>query len=513
MSTPIIETRNLSKAFGTLQACDRISIKIEAGTIHAVAGENGAGKSTLMKMLYGIYAATSGEILIDGQIMKQWSASVAREKGIGMVFQDFRLISTFSVMENVFLSDPSFGNRVDRKLLCDRISELSRKYKLDVDPKAEVWKLDLGQRQHVEILKVLMGKNTRVLIFDEPTSVLAPHEIHAFLDMLLQLKRDNYAIILITHKIKEILAVADVITVLRQGKLVDTFYRADSFSEEKIVASMLNSEGADLNIEYKRYKEMDAKPEDHPEAPLIELRCASIRDNHNRDIIHKSSFYMNKGEILGVAGISGNGQRELTEALFGMRKIQEGNLFISGKDHTRSDTRSRIQAGLRIVTEDPVKDNVIKSFSILEHMALVGIPVKKKGLNIDWAAMRNRFYQYDVIQTMKVPSPERYAIQLSGGNLQRMIFARAAIAEPKILLASYPSRGLDIASVKTVHNTLLDLRRRGTSILLISEDVSELFSICDRIIVLANHKIYGSYFPEKISQEQVGRIMLKGDDA
>lgn len=513
MSTPIIETRDLSKVFGTLRACDKINIKIEAGTIHAVAGENGAGKSTLMKMLYGVYPASSGEILIDGQPMKQWSASTAREKGIGMVFQDFRLIPAFSVMDNVFLSDPSFGNRVDRKHLYERISDLSHKYKLDVDPKAEVWKLDLGQRQHVEILKVLMGKNTRVLIFDEPTSVLAPHEIRAFLEMLLQLKKDNYAIILITHKIKEIIEVADVITVLRQGELVDTFYREDTFSEEKIVASMLNSESADLNIEYNRYKEMDIKPADHPEAPLLELRNASIRDNHNQDIIHESSFYMNEGEILGVAGISGNGQRELVEALFGMRKIHAGQLLISGENHTRSNTRSRIQAGLRIVTEDPVKDHIIKSFSILEHMALVGIPVETKGLNIDWAAMREKYYQYDVIKNMKVPSPERYAIQLSGGNLQRMIFARAAIANPKILLTSYPSRGLDVASVKTVHNTLLDLRRNGTSILLISEDVSELFSICDRIIVLANHKIYGSYLPEKITQEQIGRIMLKGDDA
>ena len=167
---------------------------------------------------------------------------------------------------------------------------------------------------------------------------------------------------------------------------------------------------------------------------------------------------------------------------------------------------------MRIVTEDPIKDHVIKSFSILQHMALVGIPVERKGLNIDWAAMRDKFYQYDVIKNMKVPSPDRYAIQLSGGNLQRMIFARAAISNPKILLVSYPSRGLDVGSVKAVHNTLLDLRRKGTAILFISEDVSELFSICDRIIVLANHKIYGSYLPEKITQEQIGRIMLKGDD-
>ena len=512
MSVPIIETRCLSKVFGSLKACDKINLKIEAGTIHSVAGENGAGKSTLMKMLYGVYPASSGEILIDGQPIKQWSASIAREKGIGMVFQDFRLIPAFSVIDNVFLSNPSFGNRIDRTLLYNRILDLSHKYNLDVDPNADVWKLDLGQRQHVEILKVLMSENTRVLIFDEPTSVLAPHEIRAFLDMLLQLKKDNYAIILITHKIKEIMDVADVITVLRQGRLVDTFYRQDTFSEEKIVASMLNTDSADLNLEYKRYDEMAVKPTTHSNAPLLSLRDASIRDNHNQDIIYKSSLCMNEGEILGVAGISGNGQRELVEALFGMRKIHSGQLTISGIDHSNSNTISRIQAGMRIVTEDPIKDHVIKSFSILQHMALVGIPVERKGLNIDWAAMRDKFYQYDVIKNMKVPSPDRYAIQLSGGNLQRMIFARAAISNPKILLVSYPSRGLDVGSVKAVHNTLLDLRRKGTAILFISEDVSELFSICDRIIVLANHKIYGSYLPEKITQEQIGRIMLKGDD-
>ncbi|MCI9153511.1 ATP-binding cassette domain-containing protein [Lachnospiraceae bacterium] len=509
MSEIMIETRNLTKIFGNLTACDNINLKFESGKIHAIAGENGAGKSTLMKMLYGVYKRTSGDIIVDGNTVEVWNPSVARESGMGMVFQDFRLIPAFTVLENVFLSDPQSGKYIHKKILCQKIKQLSERYNLHVQPETEVWKLDLGQRQHVEILKVLMGENTRVLIFDEPTSVLAPHEIQAFLDMLLQLKKDNYAIILITHKIKEVIAVADTISVLRQGKLVKDFYRKDGYSEAEIVSSMLNSEDVDLNLEYDRYDEMKQKPQGEE---LLKVCKITVKDNHNRNIVTESSFSICKGEIIGVAGISGNGQRELAETVFGMRKPSSGQIWFAGKDVSKASIEEHLSMGMRFVTEDPMRDNVIKSFTILEHMALAGLPVKTKGINIDWDSLLEEYNSQPIISKMRVPNPDRYAAWLSGGNLQRMVFARAIATAPSMLIASYPSRGLDVATVKNVHNALLELRKKKAAIMLISEDVSELFSISDRMIVLANNRIYGPYIPEHTTQEKIGKIMLKGDE-
>ncbi len=509
MSEIMIETRNLTKTFGNLTACDSINLKFESGKIHAIAGENGAGKSTLMKMLYGVYKRTSGDIIVDGSIVEAWNPSVARQSGMGMVFQDFRLIPAFTVLENVFLSDPQSGKCMHKKILRQQIKQLSERYNLHVQPDTEVWKLDLGQRQHVEILKVLMGESTRVLIFDEPTSVLAPHEIQAFLDMLLQLKKDNYAIILITHKIKEVIAVADTISVLRQGRLVKEFYRKDGYSEAEIVSSMLNSEDIELNLEYDRYDEMKQKPQGEE---LLKVCGITVKDNHNRNIITESSFSICKGEIIGVAGISGNGQRELAETVFGMRKPSYGQIWFAGKDVSKASIEEHLNMGMRFVTEDPMRDNVIKSFTILEHMALAGLSVKTKGINIDWDSLLEEYSSQSIISKMRVPNPDRYAAWLSGGNLQRMVFARAIASAPSMLIASYPSRGLDVATVKNVHNALLELRKKKAAIMLISEDVSELFSISDRIIVLANNRIYGPYIPEHTTQEKIGKIMLEGDE-
>ena len=509
MSNVVIETRKLTKVFGDLTACDGIDIKIELGKIHAIAGENGAGKSTLMKMLYGVYPKTRGDILVDGKEMNVWNPAIAREKGMGMVFQDFRLIPAFTVLENVFLADVRSGGILSKRRMRRQISELSDRYHLQVHPDSNVWKLDLGQRQHVEILKVLMGKNTRILIFDEPTSVLAPHEIQAFLEMLVQLKRDNYAVLLITHKIKEIIAVADLITVLRQGKQVQTFTREEGYSEQKIVASMLNSEDTDLNLEYRRYEQLKDKPEG---GEVFRASHLTVKDNHNRNIIDDAQFGLRRGEILGVAGISGNGQKELAEAIAGMRKVSGGQIWMKGQEIKKATVRERLQMGIRSVTEDPMRDHVIRSFTVLEHMALAGMKVHTKGVNIDWNRLEKEYGKYEIVKNMKVPKAHRFAAQLSGGNLQRMVFARAMVSSPDFLLASYPSRGLDVATVKSVHNALLELRQNKASVLLVSEDVSELFAISDRVIVLANHRIYGPYDPEQVTQEQIGKIMLKGDD-
>ncbi len=503
---PILRAQGLTKRFGTLWANKEIDIEIFAGEIHAIAGENGAGKSTLMKMLYGVYRPTSGTIMVDGTVMERWDAALAREKGIGMVFQDLRLVPAFTVLENVFLSLRQAGWKIDRQQLRQQILKRAAEYRLSVDPDVEVWKLDLGQRQHVEILKILLDDQTRIMIFDEPTSVLAPHEIASFLDMLSAFRQKGYGIFLITHKINEILAVADRITVLRQGEKVREFVKGEDFGEMDIVKAMIGE--AEVRFDLER-----PLPEacSRSGALGVELRGVSVKDDHDRVILRDVNVTIEPGEILGIAGISGNGQKELAEVLYGARRSCGGSLFAGGEDITNASIARRIQLGMRVVTEDPVRDNVIPTFSILENMALVGLEMQCRRGDVDWNAMEEQLAGHREIEDLGVPAPERIAGTLSGGNLQRMAFARAVISHPRFLIASYPSRGLDVATVNAVHQTLFRLKRMGVTIVLISEDLSELFSMADRLLVLAGHTASGPYPVETCEQNEIGKIMLQGD--
>lgn len=502
----IMQARALTKVFGTLVANDAVSLDIEAGKIHAVAGENGAGKSTLMKMLYGVYTPTAGEIIVDGRPMRDWNAAAARENGVSMVFQDFRLIPAFTVLDNIFLSLAEKGFVIRRGQLKKRILELAGKYRLHVDPDEEVWKTDLGQRQHIEIIKVLINSGTRVMIFDEPTSVLAPHEVSSFLDMLKSFRNNGYAILLITHKINEIIAVADRVTVMRQGRVVCGMLREDGFDRAAIVAAMM---GEDARTPDAARGEPCEK--DFSARPAASLRGAAVLDDHQRRILANVSFDIRPGEILGVAGISGNGQRELAEAIFGIRRIEEGKLCWGGAELTHASVQERLDAGFRMVTENPLSDNVVEGFTVLENMALAGIPVETRRGDIDWRAMRRAFSSMAELKSLKVPEPDRRAGSLSGGNVQRLALARAIIADPRLLIACYPSRGLDVATVNAVHQTLLRLRARGAAILLISEDLPELFELSDRLIVLCTHIALGPYDPKVRDATRIGKIML-GED-
>lgn len=505
---PILRAEKLTKRFGELTANREIDIEIHAGEIHAIAGENGAGKSTLMKMLYGVYQPTAGNLYIDGEKMERWNPTIAREKGIGMVFQDFRIVPAFTVLENVFLSLHSAGWKINKKKLRDEINRISAEYRLSVDPDTEVWKLDLGQRQHVEILKILLDPQTRVMIFDEPTSVLAPHEVQAFLQMLSGFRNKGYGIFLITHKIDEILAVADRITILRQGEHVCTFERRDGFSQQQIISAMMGN--VPVNFELER---PECSEENEAAALQLSLSGVSIKDDHDQLILHDVSFEMHKAEILGIAGISGNGQRELAEAIYGARKLQSGILSANEEDISSTDIAHRIRLGMRMVTEDPIRDNVVPTFSILENMALVGLdPIYRHG-DMDWQAMRSQLQTHSEVKTLRVPQAERIAGTLSGGNLQRMTFARAVISRPRLLIASYPSRGLDIATVHAVHKTLFRLKKQGVGTILISEDISELFTMCDRILVLSSHTAFGPYCVDACTPNEIGKIMLQGENA
>ena len=319
MGEVLMRAEGLKKVFGDFVANDGINLEIEKGKIYALAGENGAGKSTLMKMLYGVYKIDGGKLFIDGQEMEKYNPSIAREKGIGMVFQDFRLVPAFTALENAFLSVEDMGNYFDKKALRKKMNEISAKYNLGVNPDEYVWRLDLGQRQHIEILKVLLNNETRILIFDEPTSVLAPNEIESFLELLTTFRDAGFAVILITHKIHEIVQVADVVHILRKGKMVHTFYREDGLHEKDIVAKMVGTEDEKLANVQATYTGEGKVVREYKD---FALKCShmTIRDDYGRIIINNSDLQIAPGMIMGVAGISGNGQRELTEALYGIRR-------------------------------------------------------------------------------------------------------------------------------------------------------------------------------------------------
>jgi len=508
LTIPIIETKKLSKKFGDFVANEDINIKIFKGKIHAIVGENGAGKSTLMKMLYGVHEPTSGDIIIDGKVKEVNPPVKAMAEGIGMVFQDFRLISAFTVLENILLAIGNHKKTKSRGQLKDEIIAISEKYNIPIDPNLYVWELDLGQRQRVEIIKVLMMNNTRILIFDEPTSVLTYHESQAFIEMLCKLREDGYGILLITHKLHEVISCADTITVLRQGKITAQTNKEDGFDKDILIKKMMGEDTNRATIDYTTIKNSDLDSKDFQ----INLKCENltILDHHNREIIKNIDLEVRKGEILGIAGISGRGQKELVETIFGLKNPAEGKVFMNGIEITDFGIHSRIEMGIALISEDPIRDNVVPNMKIYEHMVLAGVPMKTKNLRIDWSDIKDYLNKSKAIRELGVPEIHRRLDTLSGGNVQRAVLARAIIKSPKVLLASYPSRGLDIGTVEVVHETLIELKKKGSSVILISEDLGELLDLSDQIVVIGDNKIYGPYNPQKTNSLEIGQIMLGG---
>lgn len=506
-TVPIIEVRNMTMKFGNLVANENINLQIYAGKIHAIVGENGAGKSTLMKVLYGVNNPTEGELLFDGVPKKLTSPAKAIAEGVGMVFQDFRLIPAFTALENVLLALPKEMSQ-KRAEVRKRIVEVSEKYRIPVDPDQYVWEMDLGQRQRVEITKVLLMPGTRVLIFDEPTSVLTEHEAAAFVEMLKQLRDDGYGVLFITHKLDEVMACADSITVLRHGRITQVTHRREGFSKNKLIRSMMGEEEESHTIDYHKWHTLPFNAEDG--SPTLVCSALNIVDDHGRKILENVDLELRRGEIYGLAGISGRGQRELMETLFGLRASGGGSITLSGNDVTRAGIDKRLGLGMAFISEDPLRDNVVPGMSILEHMALSGAPVKRKGFRIDWKAMREALDREKVMRELGVPEVSRKLETLSGGNVQRTVLARALIKSPSLLLASYPTRGLDIGTVMTVHRFLLTLKEQGCTILLVSEDLGELYDLSDRIGVISDNRIYGPLDPQKVSQLKAGEMMLGG---
>jgi ABC-type uncharacterized transport system ATPase subunit len=496
---PIVSMRGITKAFPGVLANDHLDLDLYASEIHALLGENGAGKSTLMKILYGFYRCDSGKILFNGQPVVIHSPHDARLHQIGMVFQDFSLIPALSVAENIALFLPQLPAVLNVNKINQRILEVSKRYDLQVNPGAMVSQLSIGEQQKVEILKLLLA-DARLLILDEPTRVLAPHEAEALFKVLDSLRKDGYAIVLITHKLKEVLECADRITVLRVGHLAGTLLRSEA-SEDKLVALMFEKKLATLQVNRRRAIS-------EPEIPLLELRGAGTLAEGSQTSLKAIELKVHPGEIVGIAGVSGNGQKELGDLALGMIKCIRGRKFLFGRDCTNQSIQQVRRSGVGFIPENPLTMAIAPFMTVLQNMALTRTwrYVRAGGLSIDWPAVKA-----DAERTMErlefsfpLYIPAR---SLSGGNLQRMVIVREMTQEPRLIIASYLTRGLDVQSTIAARQALVQARDNGAGILLISEDLEELFTLCDRLIVLYGGTIVGSFTPENTNVFEVGHLM------
>ena len=498
---PLLAVRQLTKRFGSLVANNAIDLDVHTGEIHAVLGENGAGKSTLMKLLYGFYQPDEGKLLWQGQPATLHSPLDGRRLGIGMVFQNFTLIPALTVIENIALFLPDLGRVLQPRVIAQRIKELATRYELTVPVYARVGDLSLGEQQKVEILKILLG-GARVLIFDEPTSVLAPHEAEGLFRIFDHLRADGFALLFITHKMPEVLACADRITVLRRGAVAGTLLRAEA-TETKMVSLMLDA------VPPKTVRTATA-PAVRPTQPLLELRSIYMHNSRNEATLQDMSFTIWPGEIVGVAGVAGNGQQELGDLILGLQHCTTGELLIDGRAASDWSAAAVLSSGVGSIPEDPLRTGVVPTMTVMENMIL-GEQTQYAlhgGLALDWARVQHdtdRLLNTTFINTP--PRMQAIAQTLSGGNLQRVVIAREVGRRPRLLIAYYPARGLDLSNAEAARALLVRCATNGMGILLISEDLDELFTLSDRLLVLHQGQLAGSFRPDETDPHQVGRLM------
>jgi ABC-type uncharacterized transport system ATPase subunit len=498
-SDPVISMRGITKVFSGVLANDQIDLDIYTSEVHALLGENGAGKSTLMKILYGFYRLDSGQIFYNGQSIKIQSPHDARALNIGMVFQDFSLIPALSVMENLALFLPRLSAVLNVKEINQRIQQVSDKYGLEVNPDALVSQLSIGELQKVEILKLLLA-DARLLILDEPTRVLAPHEVKALFNTIDGLKKDGYAIVLITHKLKDVLECADRITVLRAGRVAGTLLRPEA-DEERLISLMFEKKLVSTAATHRQI------PPEHV-IPHLELKDVWTHAEGLGTGLKGISLKVNPGEIVGVAGVSGNGQKELGDVVMGLIRCQQGKKFIYGQDFTVKSVQEVRMSGVAFIPENPLTMSIAPFLTVLQNMAITRTRkyARNGGLRMDWQAVRTDVDRSSQQLGFSFPLyiPAR---SLSGGNLQRMVVAREMIDDPRLIIASYLTRGLDVQSAITARQALIQARDRGAGVLLISEDLDELFSLSDLLIVLYTGRVVGSFKPQDVDVFTVGHLM------
>lgn len=498
----ILEMREISKKFGDVLANDRVSLTVERGTVHSVVGENGAGKTTLMNILFGLYKEDSGEIIFDGEKVSINNPSDAIKLGIGMIHQHFKLVSAMTVAENVMLGVEPIKNKIflDKKEIIRQSKKLSEEYGLAIDPHVKVEDISVGIRQRVEILKALY-RHVKLLILDEPTALLTPQESADLFKIIHLLKENGITIIFISHKLKEIMEISDRITVLRDGKYVETFEKSET-NEVQLAQSMV---GRDVLLK-------PAKPPVNIGEAVLSVRNLSAVGVNQNEVLENVCFDIRAGEILGIAGIDGNGQTELVQALIGIKKITDGEIILNEKSIAHLPVKKMRGAGIGVIPEDRLEEGLVEDFDIKENLIL-GLqknkPFSRNGF-IDWKTVWKNALQLVDLFNIKTPNISHEARLLSGGNQQKIIVAREIFHAPDVIIAAQPTRGLDIAATEFVHSQLIAERDKGKAILLLSLSLDEIMLISTRIAVIYKGEIVDIIDRENASVEDIGLKMLGG---
>lgn len=501
-STVVISMKDIVKKFGDFVANDHINLTVHKGEVHAILGENGAGKSTLMNVLCGLYKPTSGQIFINGKEVQFSSPKNAIDMGIGMVHQHFMLIQPFTVTDNIILGvEPTKGLVVDKKTAREKVMELSERYAMKVDPDARIEDISVGMQQRVEILKVLY-RGADTLILDEPTASLTPQEIEGLMEIISNLTADGKSVILITHKLKEITACSDYCTIIRQGKYIDTV-KVDGVNENELAAMMV---GREVNFRVE-------KKEQEPGEVVLDVKNLHAKDYRDVEIVKGLNLQVRRGEIVGLAGVDGNGQTELVEVLTGLRKGESGGVKVLGKDLFNKSPHDTFEGGISSIPADRQKHGLILEFSNEDNLILQHFeeePFARKGI-LNRKAIRE--HATELIEKFDIRPrgcEEAPSGTLSGGNQQKVIIAREVTNDKDLLIAVNPTRGLDVGAIEFVHKYLVEQRNKNRAVLLVSFELDEIMSLSDRIEVIFDGQITGSVPGKDADEKELGFMMAGG---